>query len=324
MNPNEVPNSNTPDYKNNQTEDHELAHLYRELVALVRELINSKKIDKPRIENILDKIVNIFLQKPFNELLLYMYSISKDNYIIGHIANCVILSIGFAVSLGFKKEEVLDVGLVAFCHDFGMMEYTELFQKALQLTPAENEVIRQHPLKSADMFRPYFSEKIINGILDIHECVNGGGYPKGKTGTEISLLAKVVSICDVYEALSHPRSFRKEFIPYECMKTVIKKKDTLFDKRVVKKFLEFMSIFPIGSLVYINTEETGMVIKSNLGFPTRCIVRVLLNAKREIEQSGKAINLLDDPMVHIIGPVKANEEQEILHFLKPRGDYESF
>jgi HD-GYP domain-containing protein (c-di-GMP phosphodiesterase class II) len=314
--------STLKDFKSVQPQEHELANLYREFIVFTQKLINSKEIDATEIEKKIDRIVTAFMEKPFNELLLYMYASSKDNYITAHIVNNVILAIGFANGLGLKKEEIHEVGLVAFCHDFGMMEYTDLFQKALQLTPSENELIRHHPLKSAEMFKPFFSEKVISGILDIHECVGGGGYPNGKTGVEITLLAKIVSICDVYEALSHPRSFRKEFIPYETIKTIIKKKDIIFDTRVVKKFLEFMSIYPIGSLVYLNTEETGIVIESNLGHPTRSIIRVLLNAKREVDQSGKIINLMNDPMVHITGPVKANEEQEILHFLKPRGEFD--
>ena len=71
--------------------------------------------------------------------------------------------------------------------------------------------------------------------------------------------------------------------------------------------------------MYLNTGETGMVVGSNQGSPTRPIVRILLNTKRELDDSNKIVNLLEDQMLYISGSVESKEEMEILHFLKPRG-----
>ena len=296
----------------------QLEQLYRELFDTVLSSINGK-IEKERIERIIAALADAFQKELYNELLIYSYTISKDNYIYGHITNNVILSVAFAKSLGLSREDILDVGLCAFGHDLGMVEYIELIKKPTQLTPEENSSIHDHPQKSAEMFKPYFSDRIINGILDMHECVNGQGYPKGKTGAEISFLAKVISICDIFEALTHPRNFRAEFNPYTAIKMVINKKEVMFEKKVVKKFVEFMSIYPVGTLVRVNTGETGMVVGSNPQYPTRSIVRILLNAQKEVKHDGKVIDLLNDPMLYISGPVEAKEEKEILSFLKPRG-----
>ena len=292
-----------------------LEQTYHGLVDLVRVSIN-EKIDKGRIEGAIATLVDVFQKELYNELLLYFYSNMKDNYICAHIANNVVLSVAFAASLGLSKQDMVDIGLCAFGHDFGMIEYLDLFQKPTQLTPQENRSIHRHPEKSAEIFKPYFPDRIISGILDMHECVNGQGYPKGKTGAEISFLAKVVSICDIYEALTHPRNFRTEFGPYTAIKMIIKKKDIVFEKKVVKKFVEFMSIYPVGSLVHINTGETGMVIGSNPQYPTRSIIRILLNAQKEKNPTGKVINLLNDSMVYISGPVDSKEEREVLAVMR--------
>ncbi len=297
----------------------ELEKTYRDLTTLVRTSVDGN-IDKGKIQAAVEGLVDIFQKEPYNELLLFFYTNSSENYIYGHIANSTILSIAFAVSLGLSREDIVDAGLCAFGHDFGMVEYLELFKKPAQLTSHESRSIQHHPQRSAEIFKPHFPERVVAAILDMHEFVNGKGYPKGKLGAEISPLAKIVSICDIFEALTHARNFRGEFTPYTAIKMIIKKKDIMFDRKVVKKFIEFMSIYPVGNLVRINTGETGMVIASNPRFPTRSIVRVLLNDKNEVKTEEKLVNLSNDPMLYISGPIETKEEKKILNAIKPRGD----
>lgn len=294
---------------------------YMELFNTVRSCLTGK-MNKETIERAVQKVMKEFAENPYNELLLYSYATSQDNYLSAHITNDVILSIGFAVSLGLPERDVMDIGLCAFGHDFGMLEYVNLFQKTIKLTDQENSLIQQHPKKSAEIFKPFFSDRVINGILDIHEQVNGSGYPSRKLGAEISFLGKAVALCDAFEALTHPRKYRKAFSPYEAIKMIIRQKDIIFDAKILTKFLDFISIYPVGSLVYLNTGETAMVVGANHGKPTKSVVRVLLNLKREVDRSGKTVNLLEDQMLYIRGCVEPKEEGEILHFLKPRGDNE--
>lgn len=295
-----------------------LEKLYRDLIDLVR-ICASGGINQDRIQRAVKAICEIFAKDPYNGLLLYFYNNSKENYIYGHIANNLILAVGFATSLKLSEQDIFDIGLCAFGHDFGMLEFFDLFQKNSQLSAQENQSIHHHPEKSAMLFKPHFPSRVIDAILDMHETIDGKGYPKGKTDGEISFLAKVVAICDIFEALTHVRSFRPEFSPYAAIKLIIKKKDIMFDRKLVKRFVEFMSIYPVGNLVYLNTGETGMVVGANPSSPTRAMVRVLLNPKREVVPAGRTIDLLKDPMIYISGSVDAKEEKEILHFLKPRG-----
>ncbi|OGX25587.1 MAG: hypothetical protein A2Y03_04240 [Omnitrophica WOR_2 bacterium GWF2_38_59] len=301
--------------------DPKLKDLYLEFFEIVT-ISMSQGIDKNKVESLLLIIIKTFKLHISNNLLLYSYSVSKQNYIVSHIVNNTILAISFGCWLNLSDNDLLDVGLCAFCHDLGMKEYTNLFQRGHQLTDEENQLIKKHPQKSIDIIKNLFPERIINAVLDVHENEDGSGYPNRKMGAEISYIAKIVSICDIYEALTHPRNFRNEFSPYEAIKMIIKKKGAFFDETILKKFVNFLSIYPIGSLIYLNTGETAIVIGSNRGYPTRSIVKILLNANREAEKEEKFINLLDDKMVYICGPVEPKGVKEILHFLKPRGDFD--
>lgn len=296
--------------QNNGSNKSPLEKLYQELDQTVRFCMN-EKIDNERIERVLGPVVDAFEDNLYNDLLLYFYNSSRDNYIYGHIVNNVILSVAFATSLKLPKQDIQDTALCAFGHDFGMKDYLDYFQKSTTLTEQETQSIHDHPQKSAEIFRPYFPQRVLDAIVDMHECVNGQGYPKGKTGGEISFLAKTVSLCDVFEALTHPRAFRGEFSPYAAIKMLILKKDIIFEKKTVKRFVEFMSIYPIGSLVHINTGEIGIVIAANPQFPTRSVLRVLMNAEKQVQQDGRIINLLNDHLVNISCCVEPKEEKEL-------------
>ena len=295
------------------------AEIYIELFETVRDTL-TQSVDKDRIQKVISLVIQQFSQNPYDRLLLYTYTFSEKNYIIVHISNNVILSIGFGIGCGLSNEKLLDLGTAAFCHDFGMAEFIHLFQKGKHLTEEENKLIKQHPHKSAQIFKDVYPDRIINMITEVHENVNGSGYPKGKSGVEISALSKMLSICDVFEALTHPRKFRRAFNPYEAMKIIIKKKKVMFDEDIVKKFVQYMSIYPIGTIVYLNTGEVAMVIGSNWSSPTRSVVQTLLTPKKEIDRSRRIINLLQDKMVYIISPVESRMEREVLRVLKPRGN----
>ena len=124
---------------------------------------------------------------------------------------------------------------------------------------------------------------------------------------------------DTFEALTHPRIFRPAYSAYEALKIIIKKKDVLFDDVIVKRFIDFMSIYPVGALVELNSGEVALVIGSNPGSPTRPVVRVVITEKREIEEHAVPLNLVERDFVYITGVVAPAKEKELLYFLKPRG-----
>ncbi|MBF0485992.1 MAG: HD domain-containing protein [Candidatus Omnitrophica bacterium] len=295
-----------------------LKDLYRDLQAAV-ECALTGIIARQKVEDVIAHVVHAFEKRPYNELLVMAYAFSKNNYLASHITNDVILSVGFAASLGYSRQEMIDLGVCAFTHDLGMSGFDGVVKKGQQLSDQEIEDIKQHPLRSAEIVRPVFSEKVAAVVLDVHERENGQGYPRGIPGAEIHLWAKIISVCDTFEALTHPRVFRTPYSPYEAMKIIIKKKDILFDDTIVKRFIDFISIYPVGSFVYLNSGETAMVVGSNAGFPTRPMVKILVNENRELEEGLRIIDLAKQDFVYISGAVEPERERDIDHFLKPRG-----
>ena len=292
--------------------------LYTNLRAMVA-LALSGIFQKSKIEELLEQVITVFQSDPYDELLLLSYSVSRKAYLEAHIVNDIILTVAFGCNLGFSREELLDLAICAFAHDLGMSQFEEISRKGQALTQSEVDDVKQHPLRSAEIIRPVFGEKIAAVVEAIHERENGQGYPRGIPGSEIHLWAKIIAVCDTFEALTHPRIFRPLYGPYEAMKIVIKKKDVLFDDVVVKRFVNFLSIYPIGTIVHLNSGEIAMVVAAHAGVPTCPVVRLLINEKREIEDSRQLIDLADRKLVYITGVVEPEKEKEIVAFLKPRG-----
>ena len=298
-----------------------LQELYRELFAAACFSLKGV-IDHARTVAMIGKVVDVFEAEPYNELMLMAYTFSRKNYLAAHIVNDVVLTIGFAQRIGYGRRELVDLGICAFTHDLGMVGFDGTINKNQRLSVSDIEDIKAHPLVAAEMVRPIFSEKIASVIMDIHERENGQGYPRGIPGAEIHMWAKVISMCDTFEALTHPRIFRAPYSPYEAMKIIIKKKDVFFDDVIVKRFIDFMSIYPVGMCVYLNTGETAMVIGSNAGSPTRPVVRILVNQNREVEDLPRTIDLAHQDFGYICGVVNPEKEKEIHYFLNPRGQVE--
>ncbi len=289
------------------------------LVHSAARLAFDQILHKDKITEAIIRVADIFEADPYSELLLMGYSFSKKSYLPAHITNDVIFTVAFARSLGFERAEVIGLGIAAFCHDLGMSNFEGISKKGQQLTQQEIEDIKQHPLRSAELVRPVFSETIAAVVMDIHERENGQGYPRGIPAVQIHLWAKIIAVVDTFEALTHPRVFRSAYSPYEAMKMIIKKKDILFDDVVVKRFIDFMSIYPVGALVNLNSGEVAIVVGSHAGSPTRPLVKVVINENREIEENGVLINLVEREFVYITGAVEPDKEKELLYFLKPRG-----
>ena len=132
------------------------------------------------------------------------------------------------------------------------------------------------------------------------------GY-NGLKADQVHEYARIISLVDVYEALTHPRAYRKEFMPYSAMKMVIDSSGTLFESSLAKALVEELSIYPVGSLVRLNTNEAGRVVATNKGFPIRPKVEVLFDVDGEKLKEPKTINLVSQPSLYIKEPLSEAE-----------------
>jgi len=297
--------------------------LYGEMLSLSLTLLKNVKhhinVERRTIEGTVSKAADAFLEDLYNPLLLYFYYHSETSYLVAHIANDVILTMGFAASLGFSREDLIKIGTVAYCHDIGMIYFKELFDSHHKLSPAKRKLIKTHPIKSVEYVRDIFNEKECSIIYDVHEIESGNGYPFGKGAEDISPWAEIIAICDVYEALTHKRAHRDKFNPYDSMKMMIQMQDKWLKKAYVKMFVDFLSICPVGTLVYLNTGEVAIVVESSREAVTKPVVKVILDKTNKLEKENKIINLSKSTLLFIKEVISDAQMDSIVWALKLGG-----
>lgn len=244
-------------------------NLYAGTASLMKEILEKNKnyefIDTKRITTQTEKIVSQLSLN--NEKLLPLALIEDwkdDDYLPYHSVNVCILSIEVGLGLGYSKPELIELGISALLHDIGMTEYVHLSNQPRKLTAEEYSQVKEHTVKGLEILKKNknLNEKALHVARQHHMRLDGSGYPKELKGEIIDEYARIVGLVDEYETMTHHRAYRDKFLPLEAMQEILKRKKA-FERRLIKILIEKIGIYPIGSLVELNTNEIAEVIKLN-------------------------------------------------------------
>ena len=164
----------------------------------------------------------------------------RDHYTGEHTENTVHYSTSIAKAMGLSLEDIENIRQASILHDLGKVGVSDkILHKKTKLTKREFEEIKRHPQIAADIIRPvHFLHDIIPLILYHHERWDGKGYPSGLMGTEIPIGARIISVADVYQALTSKRPYRKAFSESEAIRMIKEGYGTQFDPEVVNVFMK--------------------------------------------------------------------------------------
>ncbi len=189
-----------------------------------------------------------------------------DEYTYAHSANVMSLSLLMGVTLGYPMEQLRMVGIGALLHDIGKNQIPDfVLNKPAKLTEAEFNVMKTHPEKGLRLVENYrWATPEIKGIvMHHHEKWAGGGYPHNLKGIHIPEMARVVAICDVWDALISNRVYKKGMPPERAYKIILEGMDTHFERRMVWAFQHFIVPYPKNALVVLNSGEVAKVVTVN-------------------------------------------------------------
>ncbi|GGE23278.1 cyclic di-GMP phosphodiesterase [Aureimonas endophytica] len=164
---------------------------------------------------------------------------SVDSYTYLHSIAVSGLMIAFARHLALDEDEVRLLGLAGLLHDIGKMAIPRaVLQKPANLSPAEVALIQTHPERGHAILlaRPDTPELVLDVCLHHHERMNGGGYPGRLAGEGLSRAARIAAICDVYDAVTSVRPYKKPWAPVEAL-TQMARWDGHFDRALLERFV---------------------------------------------------------------------------------------
>lgn len=219
---------------------------------------------------------------------------TKDDYTYMHSIAVCALMIALSKQLNLCEAEVKEAGMAGLLHDIGkMMIPTDILTKPGRLTETEFNTVKQHPLAGYQMLlrNKTISPVVLDVCLHHHEKMDGTGYPYQYKDQQISLMAKMGAVCDVYDAITSNRPYKKGWCPAESIKKMSEWSGKHFDDRIFQAFVRSIGIYPAGSLVMLKSGRMGVVVEQNDSSLLQPVVRIFFSSKSMSYISPELIDL---------------------------------
>jgi len=276
---------------------HAYCHAYNSLKEVVQKIKADHRAGVRKAVRVVQDITDlVFMDK---SIVLGLATIRDyDDYTYTHSVNVGVTSICLGHAIGLSRKSLVRLGICGLFHDLGKIDIPiEILNKAGQLNDQEYKKIQQHSLNSVrqilklEAYRDLIA-KIILPPFEHHLKYDLSGYPSVNWSKPVSLFGRIIEICDVYDALTSPRVYRPTPLsPDRALGFMLAKSGEDFDPVLLKWFINMMGVYPVGSLVKLNTGEVGLVYQS--GASKEYPLPVVLLLKKNRQNHLKADKLLD-------------------------------
>ncbi len=246
----------------------------------------AKAGDKPDPETarkIIDSLANIVNQDRTS--LMALTALKKyDNYTFTHMVNVAALSMAQARALNLEGPLLREFGFAALMHDIGKVNTPlEVLNKPGKLTNDEFTLMKQHVVDGAHILRRTPEMPALAPIVafEHHLKQDLSGYPENIGHRKLNLCTMIVSIADVFDALRSNRPYREGLATTRIKSIMGEQGNPQFNQPLLRRFVNLMGLFPIGTIVRLNTEEVGVVTAEHPEDPFRPQVKILYNGQGE-------------------------------------------
>ena len=268
--------------------------LMRDVISAVR---IGKALDAQRLNAAVTSMTQSVLRNP-DALLLFSQLRTKGEYTESHALDVSIYMITFGRFLQLEPGQIEFLGYLGLLQDIGKVRLPkDLLEKRGRLTIPELEQAKLHVNYSVEILRstPGLPGDLARIAALHHERHDGSGYPKGLRGAEIGMIGSIAAIVDTFDALTVKRPYADPVSPSAAISMLYKWRGVFFDAHLVEQFIRCIGIFPVGSLVELNSGEVGVVIAQNLTKRLLPRVMVIRDAEGNPMMPHKLLDLAKEP-----------------------------
>lgn len=299
------------------------AATYREAMAAVERVFTDLEAGHlPKI-TALKPVVSTLLKQVVDhpEAMMIQFCLDKmrrfDGTLANHGMDVCVLTLILAVENSCTEVEMEALGLGALLHDIGFVRLPRnLYRKTSPLTEQEQVLMRQHPQLAATVLSKIdlLPEAVSHIIAQHHEFQDGSGYPKLVKPGGLSPLAQLMALADTYDDLVTSRYGRAPLLPHDAIRQLfVLGAKGRYDKNLVEVAIKMLGVYPLGSLIKLNTNECAVVIGLNHEDRLRPRIRIIRGPDGEIQnppvESDLQNQATDQPARTILRALDPRQEQ---------------
>ncbi len=271
-------------------------------------------IDVKEVKTTVSDCVRSVLRNP--DTLLWIGKVrDQDHYTAEHCLNVSLLAIAFGRHLGASEEDLNKLGMAGMLHDVGKMQTSPaLLNKQGLLAPEDLTQLQQHAEHGRDILMSY--KTLYHGVVDVayshHENYDGSGYPRHIKGGGITDFTRIISLCDVYDSITSDRVYKKGASSLNALSILLEQSGKKFDPKLAQEFIDFIGLYPPGSVVELQNGSVGIVIGAN--YKHRHLPKVMLLRDAQKQPCGERI-------LNLERLANAGDTQQLIRSVLPNGSF---
>lgn len=206
----------------------------------------------------------------------------KGDYLVEHSLNVSILMTILCKHMNIERKVMEELALGAFLHDIGKVLIPDnILNKPGGFAKEEYEIMKTHVLLGVKVLEdtPNLPDIVMSVVKEHHERLDGKGYPYKLAAKDISVYGRMIAIVDSYDAMTAERVYKAGMHPIKAFKILISESPNSYDKALVEQFIQCLGLYPIGTLVKLNSGKVGLISRLNKNKPLKPFVRVFYNTR---------------------------------------------
>lgn len=295
-----------------EDDDQQPRKVYRKALKVVDQIFQDVRMGEipssAEAINVVKSMAQLTMTEPHAMMALSMLK-DYDNYTFTHSVNVSVLALAVGRACNLSEEQLKTLGLGGLLHDLGKLRVdVDIITKPGRLTDDEFDEIKQHPNYGAEIIREMedVTPEVMQIVLGHHLRYDRSGYPAKAAEDVGSPLVEMAAIADAYDAMTTLRSYQRPFTPRKAIARLKEISGTSLHPDYVMNFVESLGAYPVGSLVRLDNNEIGLVIKVDTKDTTLVDIKILFNP---------AGTLLDEPVMIQLRP---NQQRSIIAEVDPQ------
>ena len=278
-----------------------IVHVYEQSQIATRHIFetvaNEQNLDLTAVSEVLDSMVESIGRTP--DALLWLAKLKKtDDYAYNHALNVSITLMAFGNFLALSKKQIKELGLAGLLQDVGKVKISsDILLKQSKLTHEEFEHAKKHVDESLKILET--TANIPNSVIFLvaqhHERIDGSGYPYQLSKNQIGLMSQAAGLIDTYCALTSHKSYAKGVFHQQALDEIHHLSGKQFSRELIDQLVQFMGMYPVSSLVELNTGEVAVVIQQNQVRRLLPRLMLLLDPDKVRYETPIILNLLINP-----------------------------